>query len=67
MNRESVKRFRITDSNDAQHPYALLDQTGTVVAVDARPKPLATLAWDKGADEVAHDYDYRKAAERGHV
>lgn len=62
MNRKA-KVFRITDNPvDPKAPYALIDETNTVVRVHTSAKFLATLAFDYyRADEVRHDEDLLRA------
>ena len=50
-------KYTITESGDERHPYALLDETDTVVRVDTEPAKLSRWAFDNGADEVRHEYD----------
>ena len=52
-----MKRYLITESGDPQMPYALLDETGTVVRIAQTPEKLSNWAFANGAQEVAHEYD----------
>ncbi len=58
--------FRIVDSatGDLRDPYALLDDSDTVLRVSANRALLAFHAFNNGADEVSHDYDLVKAEGR---
>ena len=59
------RTFRITDNDgDERAPYALLDDSDTVVRVHHQISVLSDLAFDLGADEVRHDENLVTADER---
>lgn len=63
---KALKVFRIVDNviDDERAPYALLDESDTVIRVASRPSTLSDIAFDLGADEVRHDEDLVKAEDR---
>lgn len=61
------KIYRIVDTTppDEVHPYSLLGPDGTVLSIGNNRDKLSQLAWHQySPDEVSHEYDYHKAAQR---
>lgn len=58
MPRTKKRIFRIDENavGDEKSPYALIDDTDTIVRVHDRPSVLASIGFDLGADEVVHGY-----------
>jgi hypothetical protein len=53
-----MRTFRIVERPDG---YALLDDTGAVLAVHPTPRKLSDIAFANDADLCRHEYDLRKA------
>ena len=58
---EPLKVWRIVANvidaqTDQRHPFALLNESNTVLRVADRPGILADLGFELGADEVVHEY-----------
>lgn len=66
MTTEPKKIYRITDNivDPDRAPYCLLDPEDTVIEVGARIHQLSNSAFDRGADEVRHEYDWTLVSER---
>ena len=64
--RKPVRRvFRVVDIDDKNEPYALLNAGGDQIRTDRNPRRLVDYALDSGqADDVRHDYDMVKEAQR---
>lgn len=62
----SKREFRVVDNaENEKQPYALLDETGSVILLSTSPRVLAKYAFDfLGAYSVKHDEDLLKAEGR---
>lgn len=64
MKKDEKKVWRISYSGSG---ICMVGPTGDTVGPgkDLKPRDLANIAWDKGADEVVHDYDLSKLNSQG--